>query len=634
MMHFLKVQLEFLGLTAPAFSWVISALLILYAIYTYGSHRIVSRNRRKALAVIKSRLVPLRDHEVLGRSHGLSERAYRALITVFDDFPFLGQFWCRASSATVARRGVDGKDCIWLGEDVRVETADVLDHDAYKSAPTLISGVGLLATFLAILVALLDVRLTHAKVQGLDLLVQGLSGKFLSSVVAVTCATVLTYGEKRLFGPLESAIAALNGALQDVLPRLTPVQIMSDIGLMMEAHFQQVRAFQEDTGGGPGVSRMVSAVDSLSGLVRSSSEQNHQVMSELTAALIDRGHPSEGADRGSSDDAVKKVLSAQIDRLAAISDTVTDISDAMSETLTVLKGIGDQVAVNNVTLISATNASRSVAIDYATSNQGQIEHLTEVVADLMAKLHEKTEGSLERSITAMTTDMSFLMRNLSTQLADVVEGTSRSAAIQAKEVLDTAGSLASRNTEQVIHLLERHGEEVKKVESLNTLLDGTLRGFVDSIGKYQEVTDGLRKVTSQMNAGIASFAQIAKSVGETQKSAVHFSTSMSEQLEFMKISAQQQHDTWARIGASMGEYDKVFEKVEYHARDLLSQIARHLSGYSNTTEKHFVGLTTAADDFIARATGRLSGSIEELSEQLEELHGTVAKMDRVFQVVR
>jgi hypothetical protein len=43
--------------------------------------------------------------------------------------------------------------------------------------------------------------LANNRIQGLDLLIQGLSGKFLSSVVAVACATTLVFFEKSLFLP-------------------------------------------------------------------------------------------------------------------------------------------------------------------------------------------------------------------------------------------------------------------------------------------------------------------------------------------------------------------------------------------------------------------------------------------------
>ena len=84
----------------------------------------------------------------------------------------------------------------------------------------------------------------------------------------------------------------------------------------------------------------------------------------------------------------------------------------------------------------------------------------------------------------------------------------------------------------------------------------------------------------------------------------------------------------------MTGYETMFQTVEGHSRELLAQIARHLGGYSSVTEKHFSLLTTTADNFISQATGRLSGSIDELGEQLDELHNAMNKMARASQHVR
>ena len=72
-------------------------------------------------------------------------------------------------------------------------------------------------------------------------------------------------------------------------------------------------------------------------------------------------------------------------------------------------------------------------------------------------------GSLEKAMAAITLDMSRKMTDLSTQMAAVIEKTSERSTGSAREVLDQAGSLASRSTEQLAALLERHSAEMSKV---------------------------------------------------------------------------------------------------------------------------------------------------------------------------
>ncbi len=255
----------------------------------------------------------------------------------------------------------------------------------------------------------------------------------------------------------------------------------------------------------------------------------------------------------------------------------------------------------------------------------------------MDKLQDHTGasvGNMEKALAAITCDMSRKMTELSTQMAAVIEKTSERSAGSAKEVLDQAGSLTARSAEQLALLLESHSAEMAKVDDLKTALDGTLRHFATSIGQYGKMTDGLEKLTTEVNANVSSLAGITKSVADSQELALRLLSSTSEQMESLKGFSKEQQLVWERIESSMTNYETVFQKVEGHAKDLLSQIARHLGGYSTVTEKHFNMLTTTADNFISQASGRLSGSIDELGEQLDELNSAVTKMAFTSQSMR
>ena len=124
----------------------------------------------------------------------------REIGNVFDYLPSLGTAWQAISSSIISRTGKNGEESFWTAQDIRAafDESTAEGRRDYRNASAIITGVGLLATFLAILVALLDVRLAQNRIQGLDLLVQGLSGKFLSSVVAVARATALVVLEGTL----------------------------------------------------------------------------------------------------------------------------------------------------------------------------------------------------------------------------------------------------------------------------------------------------------------------------------------------------------------------------------------------------------------------------------------------------
>jgi hypothetical protein len=71
----------------------------------------------------------------------------------------------------------------------------------YAAFPGILTGLGLMMTFLAILLALMGVSYNKSNplepVHGIDVLINGLSGKFLSSIVALALSVWFTLAERK-----------------------------------------------------------------------------------------------------------------------------------------------------------------------------------------------------------------------------------------------------------------------------------------------------------------------------------------------------------------------------------------------------------------------------------------------------
>ena len=595
----LKAQWEFFGLRAPAFSWIASAGIIAYFVFVYLRQWRESKIRQRAFSAADKKLKSLQTGKPVEQSNGISRHLYDEIDKTFSSAPLLQAPWQTISSFIVRKTGRNGEERYWVSEDIGTifnETITV-ENQNYRNAPAIITGVGLLATFLAILVALLDMQLVNNKIQGLDLLIHGLSGKFLSSVVAVACATLLVSAEKGLFHPVKARAASLCITLRKLLPRLTSAQILLDLHGEIAEESKILKNLSSGL-----------ALNLNQGLAEAIGPAMERMAARFNESLT-------GATQGQ----------------------FGQISESLGTTALLLQGMNSQFSLTGNVLNELMDMAKRTVADETANRENHIEQVTGVVGDLMGKLQDhagESVGSMEKALAAITCDMSRKMTELSTQMASVIEKTSERSAGSAKEVLDQAGSLTARSAEQLAMLLESHSAEMAKVDDLKTALDGTLRQFATSIGRYSEMTDNLEKLTTEVNTSVTSLAGITKSVADSQELAVQLVSSSTKQMESLKGFSREQQEVWERIESSMTQYEAVFQKVEGHAKELLAQIARHLGGYSTVTEKHFNMLTTTADNFISQASGRLSGSIDELGEQLDELHSAVTKMAFTSQSMR
>jgi hypothetical protein len=110
-------------------------------------------------------------------------------------------------------------------------------HGAFFTAvPGILTGVGLLMTFVAILDGLSHVSVAaNMDVTGIGGLINGLSGKFVSSVTAVSCAVAFVFVERFAYSKPNQAYRALIQVLSSHFRRKTTEQLLHEIQTQLAA---------------------------------------------------------------------------------------------------------------------------------------------------------------------------------------------------------------------------------------------------------------------------------------------------------------------------------------------------------------------------------------------------------------
>ncbi len=98
----------------------------------------------------------------------------------------------------------------------------------YHQLPSLMTGMGLLFTFLAILVGLSKLHAEATQIVGIQGLINGLAGKFLTSIVGLLCANAFVMLEKSIVFGLTADHQKFLTTLDDLFPRRTLEQMLEN----------------------------------------------------------------------------------------------------------------------------------------------------------------------------------------------------------------------------------------------------------------------------------------------------------------------------------------------------------------------------------------------------------------------
>ncbi len=169
----------------------------------------------------------------------------------------------------------------------------------YSQFPSLVTGMGLLLTFLALFVGLGKLHAEGSEIVGIQGLINGLAGKFLTSIVGLIVANLFTFIEKPMVSRLMHAHHTFLGLIDQLFPRKTMEQMLEQLssihGEPQGDRSTPGEALREQGGGwgiglaGP-MASLTSSIQSLTKLQEQAHANPRRTMSDLPGVVRQELH--------------------------------------------------------------------------------------------------------------------------------------------------------------------------------------------------------------------------------------------------------------------------------------------------------------------------------------------------------
>lgn len=624
---------QFFGVSAPLFAWVAAALLLLFAASAIITLLIRIRILRASCNSVSRLLTEMRRPHV---GAGLSLSEVEGLRESFGKRPFLVSIWTQIEHKLIRRHGGSG-DEYWLS----VPASDVLHSSAvtdpqlnrewYEAIPGILSGTGLLVTFIAILVALMHVRLDGNQVKGLDLLIGGLSGKFVSSIAALFAATVFVIFEKQLFHSLDRSISQLADSVAAIVPILTPTHLLVELQKDMGEQSVAFRAFNADLSGrlkqsfsesmGPTLERMVTTIEDMNNLLRATEAAKSDTLSESLAGMISRLE-------GSLTQSLSKMGEQFTSSLSG--NTMTQFSK-LAESLGGAAAVLEQMNTHNQATQTALTELVSFAKDSAAEQMAlgktQVEDLTNVLRSMLVQIEQATGSSVNNmgaALTAMMADLSSKVVELNEQTRASMAQTTQASTDAAKSVLKDASDWSATSKERLAALFDKLASQLTSADHLRESLDKSATQFIGAASQFNSIIAKLQQVSTDAGVCTTAMSGAAKAVKDSQDGLQRVAGLSSTQVEKLSMAGREQQELLERISQAMTQYQQTFVKVESSASALLQTLERNVGQHLELCKRGYESLIKVSDEHFSSATQRLGASVDELSEYLQDLSDVMA----------
>jgi hypothetical protein len=428
----------------------------------------------------------------------------------------------------------------------------------FRKTPQILTSIGLLFTFLFIVFGLMHLHIQETgKVDGIKELVEGLSSKFLSSVFAIFFALVFTIIEGFCIRSVETKYQDLISTLDRKFSRKTSEDYLRTLDKSMRELSRSMRHFGTD----------------LAGVIKEGLSEGMRPSTDRLLVAI------ENLERQKSE----------------------NIADTLSKLLTEFKGSLTQSAGNEFASL-ATGVSKLAETMNQSAERSNLMNAR--IDGLLQSLDAQTKNQ-ER----VSEDSILKMQDGFGQLLKSIETTTNKQNENLSKILDEIVSRTSQATMGLISdvdaLSKRNSNVIEGFSTLNASLSESIEKYKEALGSSQTLISTTSSVSASVNDNLRQLSEIQGKIAGTYNIFLN-ETSIVQQVQ--KQNAQ-----------SIENFRVVFREVETGLEIILRQLADNLQRYSDLTKNGLENYLKEYDSSLSTATTRLSSTVRDLDEVLENL---------------
>ncbi|MGP9688889.1 anti-phage ZorAB system protein ZorA [Psychrobacter sp. AOP22-C1-C5] len=349
-----------------------------------------------------------------------------------------------------------------------------LKVDFYKHLPGIITGVGIIVTFLGLLIGLLafDPAGNPDKVQdSLALLLTGVAEAFMASGLAIAAAMVITWREKSWLRQCYAQLQRLNTAIDNAFTAdESGEEYLAKLLKSSQANEVNARQLKD------------SLVNDLKAMMTNLVEENKRNQTAFAAQLSDSYAQTSQSMATQIGDSIKDSLQKPLDKIAS---SVQQVS-------------GDQGSAVQELMTDVLAAFMS---KLETTFGGQMSGMSEMMTQSVTAMREMQSG-FSQLITDMQTNSEVSTKTLETQMAkmmDDIHQKQNEMSTQMNEMVENLSAGSAKIGDQGLHAVEQLNSKVSEmVSGLGTSMSGLLSNVAEQrIDQDRQILDNQQKLHEQ-----------------------------------------------------------------------------------------------------------------------------------------
>ena len=596
-----------------------------------------------------AKLLKIRLSKLANSLEGLDKKAKTdkdLLDASFTDDPVLSQAWLNYKQTLHdIHEVIDGESVrehsratvpseIFFTESIVVDIP--LKVDFYKHLPGIITGIGIIATFIGLLSGLLafDPAGNPDKVQdSLDLLLNGVAEAFMASALAIFAAMVITFFEKSWLRKCYEQLQRLNTAIDNTFTAdESGEEYLAKLLKSSQANEANARQLKD------------SLVNDLKTMMTNLVEENKRNQAAFASQLSDSYAQSSQSMATQIGESIKDSLQDPLEKIAssvqqvsgdqgsAVQDLMTDVLTAFMSKLETT--FGSQMTGMSEMMTQSVTAMREMQAGFSqlmTDMQTNSEVSTKTLETQMAKMME----DIHQKQNEMSTQMNEMVENLSagsTKIGD--QGLYAVEQLNSK-VSDLVSGLGTSMSDLLSNVAEQRIEQDRQISDNQQKLHEQSSVLIDNLGSE------IKELITHSKEAVQTHKENIQKLSQVTTDSI---TGMNSGAERMRLAAEQFTTAGSSLSTVTGKTSELIAQVNTTSTNMTSasssliELIRDYKNSQNSVNtaiealesliqqsKSEAGMTSQMLNDMQNMTTALSQVKREMQEYLAEVSDVLVK---------
>ena len=595
----------------PSFSTVLPSLwigiIILFAVVTGVKFWKSKRNSQKN---IQHLIEIFREY----RPEILTEN-FETLNKQLSQNAFIKHFWSEFTETLIRTKDIEGKEQIFNSIDANYFFNEEnlifsrINLQFYKAVPGILTGLGILGTFLGLTFGLSQINLGTSDVnvlkEGIQGLLSGAGMAFSTSVWGIGLSIIFLWFKQCQVNSLSKSVTQLQTTIDKLFIHKRPEAILSEVLWEAQQQTSELKRFNEDLA----ISIAAALDEKLAARLTPTFEKLLVAIEELTKAGMSQ--------------VAKTITEGAGTEIVKLKDVLNNVGETLKNTVSQSQETQEHVTE------TFNNFLETIGKQQDTLNTSIQEAIHTLVSKMEASLSEQQE-QIKNTTTRATEELLQSLGKFSNDVSNLVNKLGQETATISEEMRGQINELTNLMKERMEEVSKQHQTEQAQFRGLLNQLNTTLKQVEDIVEgaglaaeAFTQSAIPIKEANTRLFQAIQDIKESHKSFKETIHNAQdllkHYSLLMKESVSHLLESSQKTQLAWRA-------YEDKFGQIKEDLEAVFEEIREGLQDYTEITGRSVGEILGKFDQHLSEVIKYLGGAIEGLRETEEELYEEIEKL--------